>query len=149
MVIISGKSLCFYIWLKVHINKIISINVIDHYTVWKTFSWMVRRIGFVADQFKLVHLENQWLDFVHMVVNARLPFRRNVFLSWVTINYRPLTSEDPVRSRFSPCRICGGQSGTGTFFSPSSSVLRCKYHPPWLFIWGMNNRPFGGRRSEI
>jgi hypothetical protein len=38
------------------------------------------------------------------------------------------TAEARVRSRVSPCGICGGQSGTGTAFSPSSSFLPCQYH---------------------
>jgi hypothetical protein len=34
------------------------------------------------------------------------------------VSRRPLTAEAWVRSRVSPCRICGGQNGTGTGFPP-------------------------------
>jgi hypothetical protein len=39
------------------------------------------------------------------------------------VSRRPLTVEARVRAWVNPCGICGGQSGTGTGFSPSSSVL--------------------------
>jgi hypothetical protein len=38
------------------------------------------------------------------------------------VSRQPLTAEARVRSRVSPCGICGGQCGTGTGFSPR--VLR-------------------------
>jgi hypothetical protein len=44
------------------------------------------------------------------------------------VSHRPLTAEARVRSRVSPCEICGGQSGTGTGFSQS-----CRF-PPVNFI---------------
>jgi hypothetical protein len=59
------------------------------------------------------------------------------------VSLRPLTAEDRVHARVNPCGICGGQSDTGTGFSPSSSVFPCKYIiPPSLskktrIIWGM------------
>jgi hypothetical protein len=37
------------------------------------------------------------------------------------VNRWSLTAEAWVRARFIPCGICGGQSGTGTGVSPSSS----------------------------
>jgi hypothetical protein len=41
---------------------------------------------------------------------------------------RPLTAEARVRSRVRPFGICGEQSGTGTDFSPSTSVFPCQFH---------------------
>jgi hypothetical protein len=41
---------------------------------------------------------------------------------------RLLTAEDRVRSRVSPCGICGGQCGTGTGFSLSTSVFPCHFY---------------------
>jgi hypothetical protein len=44
------------------------------------------------------------------------------------VSRRPLTAEARVRSRVSPCEIYGGQSGTGSGFSPSTSVFPCQFH---------------------
>jgi hypothetical protein len=44
------------------------------------------------------------------------------------VSRRSLTAEARVRTRVNPCGICGGQNGTGTGFSPSSSVFLCQYH---------------------
>jgi hypothetical protein len=38
------------------------------------------------------------------------------------VSRRPLTAE----ARVSQCGICGGQTGTGTGFSPSSLVFPCQ-----------------------
>jgi hypothetical protein len=44
------------------------------------------------------------------------------------VSRRPPTAEAWVRARVNPCGICVGQSGTGTGFSPSSSIFPCQYH---------------------
>jgi hypothetical protein len=42
---------------------------------------------------------------------------------------RPLlTAEARVLTQAIPCEFCGGQSGTGTDLSPSTSVFHCQYH---------------------
>jgi hypothetical protein len=41
------------------------------------------------------------------------------------VGRRPLTTEARVFIRVRPCWISGGQSGTGTGFSSSSSVFHC------------------------
>ena len=44
------------------------------------------------------------------------------------VSRRPVTADARVRSRVSPRGICGGQSGTGTGFLPSTSVFPCQFH---------------------
>jgi hypothetical protein len=45
-----------------------------------------------------------------------------------TVSRRPVTAEARNRSRISQCGICGGQSGTGIGFYPSTSVFPCQFH---------------------
>jgi hypothetical protein len=45
-----------------------------------------------------------------------------------SLSRRPLTAKAKVGTRINPCGICGGQSGTGTGFSPSSSVFSSVFH---------------------
>jgi hypothetical protein len=55
------------------------------------------------------------------------------------VSRRPLTAE----ARVNQCGIYGGQNGTGTGFSTSSSVFPCQYHSTVAvqthIIWGMRN----------
>ena len=44
------------------------------------------------------------------------------------VSRRAFKAEAQVRSRISPCEICGGQIGTETGFSPTTSVLPCQFY---------------------
>jgi hypothetical protein len=68
------------------------------------------------------------------------------------VSRRPLTAEARIRFWISPCGICGGQSGTGAGFSPSTSVFPCQlpvFHYTEkgvkiiIFITGVHNKPQG------
>jgi hypothetical protein len=77
------------------------------------------------------------------VASAAGPFKKKAIILLLTnskyrygramaqaVSRRPLTAETRVRSRVSSCEICGGQSGTGTGFSPS-----CRFPLPISFHW--------------
>jgi hypothetical protein len=56
------------------------------------------------------------------------------------VSRRPLTAEDRVRSQVGPCGICGGQSGTGIGFSPSTSVFPCQFHSTGATLQGKTKK---------
>jgi hypothetical protein len=65
------------------------------------------------------------------------------------VSRQPPTAEAPVRTRVSPCWICGGQSSTGTGFSPTTSVFSSQFHStiaplhkkPIILFTGLQNKP--------
>jgi hypothetical protein len=48
------------------------------------------------------------------------------------VSRRPLIADARVRSQVTQCEICGGQSGIGTRFSPSTPVSPVSIIPPML-----------------
>jgi hypothetical protein len=57
------------------------------------------------------------------------------------VSRRPPTAAARLRSRVNPRGICGGQSGTGTDFSPSSLVFPCQFYS--------TGAPLLGKRQKI
>jgi hypothetical protein len=67
------------------------------------------------------------------------------------LSRRPLTAEAGVRARFCPCGSRDRVALTQVFLQVLWFPLSVSFHhdsPYSYIIWGMNNRPVGGRRSE-
>jgi hypothetical protein len=56
------------------------------------------------------------------------------------VSCQPPTTEARVRSRVSLCGICGGQSGTGAGFSPSTSVFLRQFHSTSALLHEKNEK---------
>jgi hypothetical protein len=79
------------------------------------------------------------------------------------VSRRLPTAEARVRPRVCPCGIFDGQSGTGTGFSPSTSVFPCQFHSTGapllgkrqkviiitIFITGLHKKPQGCGASVV
>jgi hypothetical protein len=65
------------------------------------------------------------------------------------VSRRPLTAKARVRSRVSPCGICGRQSGTGTGFSPVNFIVPVLHYTEKrerliiIFMTELHNKPQG------
>jgi hypothetical protein len=57
------------------------------------------------------------------------------------VSRRPVTAEARVRSWVGPRGICGGQSDTGTGFSPINSVFPCQFHSTGAPLLGKAEKP--------
>jgi hypothetical protein len=55
---------------------------------------------------------------MHRYINVVIKLYLNGRAMAEAVSRRPVTAEAWLRSRVSPCAICGGQSGTGTVLSP-------------------------------
>jgi hypothetical protein len=68
------------------------------------------------------------------------------------VSRRSLTAESRIRDGVNPYGLCGGQSGTGTGFSPSSSVSPVNIIPPsfsiLMYHLGRNNMTVSVSSSE-
>jgi hypothetical protein len=94
----------------------------------------------------LIICTQEWYSVAYVVLYSNIEGRAMP----QAVSRRPITAE----VRVGPCWICGGQSGTGIGFSPSTSVFPCQYHSTCaalhgktkkliICITGLHNKPQG------
>jgi hypothetical protein len=90
-------------------------------------------------------------DYINIITLVKLQSN-----TWYGRAMAQAVSRRPPTAEVSPCGICGGQSSTGTGFSPSTSVFPCQFHSTgapllgkmkkliillFIFITGLHNKP--------
>ena len=119
----------------------LGMTILEH---WQCFKVFTPCCGFYTRRSYYFNLLNECSDVITDILcvsrqNAEnLKVRLNVrkFLNFLfvlrsfksramaqAVSRQPLTAEARVRSQVSACGICGGRSGTGTGFSPGTSVF--------------------------
>jgi len=73
---------------------------------------------------------------------------RLVFINEMVCVYCAVRADSLYCSRSTPREICNGQSGTGTRFSPSSSVYRQQYHSTIAALGQTGNLPTNSARPD-
>jgi len=84
---------------------------------------------------RIIHRSNFAMEAYHILWVVRIESVCKTYILHSTNDHtvtqagsQPFTAETMVRSRVSPCQICGGWSGTGTGLPRSTSVLPSHYN---------------------
>jgi hypothetical protein len=118
--------------------------------IFRVAALSARRLNYISLNYMTQTVYWNWVwtayNYIGLIIN---PVGRAMAQA---VSRRSLTAEARVHARINPCSICGGQSGTGTGFSPSSSAFPSQYHSIFALqthiIWGMNNMSVSGSSSE-
>ena len=77
--------------------------------------------------FKPATLFTVWCE-MELCILCRRTAGRDISRVAQAVRPRLLTTETAFRCEVRPCGICGAPSGTGTGFSPTTSIFPCQYH---------------------
>jgi len=121
-------------------------SVLPTQCIYVYFMWISEQTEFIG------MYSINWLVFItkteciYCLVQSEILCVREVVL--VLHSYR---AEANIRSHICPCEICGGQSGAGKYFSPSTSVFPCLYHSTSAPYWPSYSHYIyqKGKRSKL